>query len=55
MPKSSSFGTPSAVTRMLRGLDVAMDDEVLVRVLHRGADLAEQLQPLGDREPCASQ
>ena len=32
MPKSSSLGTPSAVTRMLPGLDVAVDDQAAMRV-----------------------
>ena len=32
------------------GLEVAVDDPLLVGVLHRPADQDEQLQPLGDRE-----
>ena len=32
-------------------LDVAMNDEVLVRVTDGAADRAEQFQTLGDREP----
>jgi hypothetical protein len=31
-------------------LDVAMDDQILVRVSDRGADTLEQLQALGDRQ-----
>ena len=50
MPKSSSFGTPSAVTRMFGGLDVAMDNQVLMRVRDRSADLAEQVEPVSNRQ-----
>ena len=39
----------------VRRLQVAMDDGAAVRVGDRGADLAEQLQPLGESRACASQ
>ena len=45
MPKSSRRGTPSARDQDVRGLDVAVHHQVLVRVLHRGADLAEEVDP----------
>ena len=48
MPKSRSFGTPSAVTRMFAGLDVAVDDEVAVRVVDGVADLPEEAQAFVD-------
>ena len=32
------------------GLEVAVDDPLLVRVLHGAADLDEQVQTTGDRE-----
>ena len=51
MPKSSSLGSPSGVTRMLAGFEVAVDDEVLVRVAHRRAHLAKERQPLVDPQP----
>ena len=35
----------------VRGLEVAVDDPLLVRVLHRLADRDEQLQPLAGRQP----
>ena len=37
----------------VRGLDVAVDDPLLVRVLDRLADRDEQLQPLAGRQPVA--
>jgi len=51
-PKSITLGTglPSWLsTRMLLGLRVAMDDALLVRVLHGGTDLDEQPEPGGNR------
>ena len=50
MPKSSSFGWPSDATRMFRRLEIAMDDEVLMREVHRLADLANEVEPIGDRQ-----
>ena len=49
MPKSITLGTgtPScSVDQHVGRLEVAVDDPLLVRVLHRLADLDEQLQPL---------
>ena len=49
-PKSMTLGTGDAVVQRdqdVRRLEVAVDDPLLVRVLHRLADLDEQLQPLG--------
>ena len=49
MPKSMTFGTglPSCTRdEDVRGLQVAVDDALLVRVLDAVADLDEQLQPL---------
>ena len=40
-----------ALDQDVRGLEVAVDDPLLVRVLHRRADLAEQGQPLGEAQP----
>ena len=53
MPKSSSFSVAVGGDQDVRGLEVAVDDEVLVRVLHRLADLAEQRQPRVDVEAAA--
>ena len=53
MPKSMTLGTGDAVDdrdQDVRGLEVAVDDPLLVGVLHGPADQDEQLQPLGDRE-----
>ena len=53
-PKSMTLGVgrPStSVTSTLRGLEVAVDDPLLVGVLHGLADRDEQLQPGPDREP----
>ena len=47
-PKSMIFGTGLAVLdrhQHVRRLQVAVDDSLLVRVLHALADLHEQLQP----------
>jgi hypothetical protein len=38
------------LTSTLDGLDVAVDDPLLMRVLNRVADAREQLEPLADRE-----
>ena len=45
MPKSSSLGTPSCVDEHVGRLDVAVDDQVLVRVLHRRGQLQEEVEP----------
>ena len=53
-PKSITLGTGLAVVALdqdVRRLQVAVDDPLLVRVLHRRADLAEQRQPLRQAEP----
>ena len=53
-PKSITFttGLPSyGATSTLRRLEVAVDDPLLVGVLHRPADVAEQLQPFPHSEP----
>ena len=50
-PKSITFGTglPSWLsTRMFGRLQVAVDDPLLVGVLHRRADLHEQVEPVRD-------
>ena len=44
IPKSRKLATPSVVDDNVSGLDVAMDHQVLVRILHRGAYLDEQLK-----------
>ena len=46
MPKSSSFTRPSGVDEDVAGLEVAVDDQTLMRVTHRAADVAKELQPL---------
>jgi hypothetical protein len=51
MPKSSSFTCPVAGHQHVGGLDVAMQDTLLVRVLHRLHHLQEQLDPLARRQP----
>ena len=51
MPKSSSFGTPASVTRMLVGLMSRWTIEAAVRVAHRPAHDQEQAQPIGHRQP----
>ena len=51
MPKSMTLGTgrPScSVDQHVGRLEVAMDDALLMGVLHGLADLNEQLQPLAD-------
>ena len=51
-PKSITFGTGVAVVQRdqdVRRLEVAVDDPLLMGVLHRLADLDEQLQPLPRR------
>ena len=53
IPKSITFGTGSAVVQRhqhVRRLQVAVDDPLLVRVLHRAADLREQIQALPRRQ-----
>ena len=64
-PKSITLGTGLSscdLDQDVGGLEVAVDDPLLVRVLHRRADLAEQGEPgvqveamgvaiLGDRDP----
>ncbi len=54
-PKSMTFGVGPAVDSVTRtfGLQVAVDDPLLVGVLHRLADGDEQLQPGRDRQPVA--
>ena len=42
MPKSRSFGRAVRRDEDVPGLEVAVDDEVLVRELDRRADLAEE-------------
>ena len=57
-PSPDDLGDPEVEQRRhalgrdedVAGLQVAVDDEVLVGVLHRGADLAEEPQPVPDRE-----
>ena len=41
-PKSSTFGCPVSSTRMLAGLEVAVDDALVVGVLHRVAHPRQQ-------------
>ena len=44
------FGSPAGVDQDVGRLEIAMDDALLVAVMHRVADLGEQLQPLrGDQ------
>ena len=53
-PKSMTFGHRHAVVERhqdVGGLQVAVDDPLLVGVLHGAADEHEQLQPFPDREP----
>ena len=53
-PKSITLGTGTPSMQRdqhVRGLDIAVDDPLLVRVLHCLADQHEQLEPLGDGEP----
>ena len=53
-PKSITLGTGLAVDERdqdVGRLEVAVDDPLLVGVLHRLADRHEQLQPLPGREP----
>ena len=52
-PKSITFGTgwPSIqADQNVRRLQIAVDDPLLMRVLHGVADLDEQLEPLLHRE-----
>ena len=42
---------PGVGHQNVRGLEIAMNDVALVRVLHGREDLQEQLQALGDPEP----
>ena len=54
MPKSMIFGTRLAVLdgdQDVRGLEVPVDDRLLVGVLDPVADLHEELQPLRGRQP----
>src|SRR5206468_1850302 len=51
IPKSSSFGEPSAVTGIFTGLEVAVNDELLVRVGDRFADLQEELAAFRQPQP----
>ena len=54
MPKSSSFTLPVGRDEDVRRLEVAMDDGVLVRVLHGLAHGAEQLAAARASDaPCA--
>ena len=59
MPKSITFGTGLAVDQRdqdVGGLEVAVDDPLLVGVLHGVADRDEQLEPLpGGKLVAASQ
>ena len=50
MPKSSSLGSPSAVTRMLPGLRSRWHDQPLVRRVHCRADLAHETEAILDGE-----
>ena len=53
MPKSMILGHRDAVLKRhqhVGRLEVAVDDPLLVGVLHRPADQHEQLQPLRDRQ-----
>ena len=50
MPKSSSFGTPSGGHQDVAGLEVAVDDQVLVGEVDGRADLPEELQALAHRQ-----
>ena len=50
MPKSSSLGVAVGVDQDVAGLEIAVDHQVPVRVLHRGADLAEQRDALARAE-----
>ena len=55
-PKSMTLGTgpPSCIgDEDVRGLEVAVDDALLVRVLDALAELDEQLEPLADRQAAA--
>ena len=40
-----------ALDQDVRRLQVAVDDPLLVGVLHRRADLHEQVEPVGDAQP----
>ena len=42
-PKSMIFGSPAESTRMFAGLQIAVDDPLLVAVVDRVADLREEL------------
>ena len=46
MPKSSTFTSPSAGHHDVGGLEIAMQDQLLVRVVHGAADLAKEAEPL---------
>ena len=53
MPKSMIFGTGVVAVQRdedVRRLEVAVDDPLLVGVLHRVADADEELEPLVGRE-----
>ena len=50
MPKSSSFTCPSAADQDVRGLDVAVHDQVRVRVRDGGEHVEEEAQPRLDAE-----
>ena len=50
MPKSSSFGCPSAIDQHVGGLEIPMQDQPLVSGMHRGTDETEQERPLCDVE-----
>jgi hypothetical protein len=46
MPKSTSLGMPSGVTRILLGLLSLTDDKALMRILHGCSYILEQRDPL---------
>ena len=46
MPKSSSLGSPVGGDQDVGRLEVAVDDQVLVRVLDGRADAPEEVEPL---------
>jgi hypothetical protein len=50
MPKSSSLTWPVAVHQHVAGLEVAVHQQVAVRVRHRVGQLQEQRQPLLQRQ-----
>ena len=51
MPKSSSFGSAFRGDENVGWLQIAMDDQVLMRIADGGADLAKELEPLTNVEP----